>query len=251
MHDMSVSPITQAIILAAGSGSRLEAASAGVPKPLAPIAGRPLIVHALAHAQASGCTEAVVVIGYQGAQVRAAVEALGVGLSVRFVDVADASLPNGVSLLATEQVAAPQFFLQMVDHVFTAPALSRLVTTPLGSDEGGRLLIDRAPAVDLDDATKVRVQGGRIAAIGKGLEPWDAVDMGLFVLTAAVYDALRRVPAAEPLSVTAGMRQLIAQRLLGAVDATGVQWADVDTAADREAAERLLSACGDAIPLAV
>lgn len=244
-------PVTQAVILAAGSGSRLEASAAGVPKPLVPVAGRPLIAHALAHALASGCSDAVVVIGHEGARVREAVERLRTGLTIRFVDVSDASLPNGVSLLATEGITAPRFFLQMVDHVFTTPALPRLVSVPMGADEGGRLLVDRAPSVDLEDATKVRVHDGHIVAIGKSIDPWDAVDMGLFVLTPAVYDALRRVPTGEPLTVSAGMQQLIARRMLRAVEAAGVPWADVDTPADREAAERLLNSRRDAATLVV
>ena len=66
----------QTVILAAGLGSRLGSAEAGVPKPLMEVGGAPLIAQALAHAEASGCREAVVVIGYEGARVRAAVEAL-------------------------------------------------------------------------------------------------------------------------------------------------------------------------------
>ena len=95
--------MTQAVILAAGNGSRLSGSGSPVPKPLLPVGGRPLIAHALGHAHACGCREAVIVIGHEGARVRAAVEALGVPLALTFVDVVDASLPNGVSLLATER----------------------------------------------------------------------------------------------------------------------------------------------------
>jgi NDP-sugar pyrophosphorylase family protein len=37
------------------------------------------------------------------------------------------------------------------------------------------------------------------------------------------------------------MRRLVAQGLLGAVDLHGAEWIDVDTPADHEVAERLLS----------
>jgi hypothetical protein len=95
------------------------------------------------------------------------------------------------------------------------------------------VLVDRAPRdLDLDDATKVRREGDRVTAIGKGLEPWDAIDAGCFVLTPAVFDALRRVPASEPRSVSSGMRQLVAQGALGAVEIVDTPWVDVDTPAD-------------------
>jgi choline kinase len=206
-----------------------------------PVSGVPLIAHALAHARAAGCVEAVVVIGHEGARVKAAVEGMNHGLTVRFTATPDPSLPNGVSLLAAESLAAPRFFLQMVDHLFADVALGKLVAAPFDTSEGGRVLVDRAPVnLDLDDATKVRLTGRRVDAIGKNLEPWDAVDAGCFILTHDVFNALRAAPADEPRSVSSGMRQLASRGQLTAVDIDGMEWMDVDTPADREAAERLL-----------
>src|SRR5215471_11651048 len=110
--------VSQTVILAAGSGSRLSEARGDVPKPLMQVAGVPLIAHALAHAKASGVHEAIVVIGYAGEQVKAAVQAMHAGLTLRFVESPDHTAPNGVSLLASESHAAPLFYLQMVDHLF-------------------------------------------------------------------------------------------------------------------------------------
>jgi choline kinase len=232
----------QTVILAAGLGSRLGSAEAGVPKPLIEVGGAPLIAQALEHAEASGCREAIVVIGYQGAKVRAAVEALLTPLTIRFVETPDPNAPNGHSLLAAEPLAAQRFFLQMVDHLYAEAVLPLLDEGPPYPREAGRLLVDRAPVgLDLDDATKVRVDGNRIIAIGKGVEPWDAIDTGCFVLTAAVFDALREVPAAEPRTVSSAMRVLVGRRALFAIDIGSVRWADVDTPADRESAERLLA----------
>lgn len=232
--------IAQTVILAAGSGSRLASARGDVPKPLVTVAGVPLLAHALAHARASGCTEAVVVIGFDGDRVRAAVERMAPDLYVRFMSSPDHAAPNGVSLLAAEPVAAPVFFLQMVDHLFGDVALPKLVAAPMNG-EAGRVLVDRAPVdVDLADATRVRLDGPRVTAIGKGVDPWDAIDAGCFVLTSAVFDALRAVPRRAAQTVSAGMRQLVARGLLHAVDVDGTAWVDVDTPADRAIAERLI-----------
>jgi choline kinase len=234
--------VTQTVILAAGCGSRLGSAESGVPKPLMTVGGLPLIAHALAHARASGCRQAVIVIGHEGGRVQAAVEAMALEINLRFVENPDVAAPNGVSLLAAERVVLERFYLQMVDHVFAGLALPRLAATPLGGTEAGRVLVDRTPAPDIDiaDATKVRLNGARVLAIGKGIEPWDAIDAGCFVLTPAVFDALRCVPPAEPLTVSAGMRQLATSGSLGTADVDGVDWVDVDTPADRSIAERLL-----------
>lgn len=233
--------VTQTVILAAGSGSRLARARGDVPKPLMTVGGVPLIAHALAHARASGCTEAVVVVGYEGSRVREAVEAMPSDLYVRFINSPDHAAPNGVSLLAAEPLAAPRFFLQMVDHVFGGLALPKLVAVPLKSAEGGRVLVDREPAgLDLDDATRVRLAGSRVTAIGKGIEPWDAIDAGCFVLTHAIFEALRRAPTQEPRTVSSGMRQLVTGGQLHGVEVNGIEWIDVDTPADHDVAERLV-----------
>jgi choline kinase len=235
--------VTQTVILAAGNGSRLGSRSTGIPKPLVTVAGDPLIAHALWHAQESGCRDAIVVVGFESARVRAAVEQLPLTLRVQFVENVDPSTPNGVSLLAAAPHTAPRFFLQMADHIFAGPTLPKLVASPLGGDEEGRVLVDRAPRdLDLDDATKVRLTGGRVTAIGKQIAAWDAIDTGCFVLTAAVFDALLRVQEADARTVSSGLRHLAARGSLGAADVDGIAWVDIDTPRDHAAAERLLLA---------
>jgi choline kinase len=237
----SLDVVTQTVVLAAGTGTRLGSAEAGVPKPLLTVAGLPLIAHALRHAAASGCTDAIVVIGFEGRQVRAAVEALQSPLRICFVETADPTAPNGHSLLAAEPVAQPRFFLQMVDHLFDEVVLPKLAAAAWCDGESGRVLVDRAPVgLDLDDATKVRVEGGRVVAIGKGVAPWDAIDAGCFALTHAVFPALRAVSEGGARTVSSAMRQLAERRALGAVDVEGVRWIDVDTPRDRADAERML-----------
>jgi choline kinase len=234
--------VRQTIILAAGSGSRLATAADDTPKPLTTVGGVPLIAHALEHAESSGCEEAVIVIGYEGARVQAAIERLPTRLRVRFVQSPDHTAPNGVSLLAAEPLADFAFYLQMVDHLFPEPALRRLIALPLPSNLAGRVLVDSRPSpeIDLDDATKVQLDGDRVTAIGKGLRTWDAIDAGCFVLTRPVFDALRGVANLEGRTVSSGMRRLVAEGRLGAVDLRGADWIDVDTPGDRTIAERLL-----------
>lgn len=239
MRKMQTPGVRQTVILAAGTGSRLGTAEPGTPKPLLTVAGVPLIAHALAHAAASGCDEAVVVIGHEGERVRAAIESLHSRLRVRFVKNPYPSSPNGESLLVAEGCAAERFFLQMVDHLFSEPVLPLLGAAPLDTATAGRVLVDRAPeGLDLSDATKVCVSGDRITAIGKGLVRWDAIDAGCFVLTRDVFEALRAVPSSESRTVSSAMRQLVARRALGATEFGGIAWIDVDTPDDRDSAEQ-------------
>lgn len=63
-----------AVVLAAGSGTRMKSATAKV---LHPCAGRSLIAHALHAVEALTPVETIVVIGHQGEQVRQHIESLG------------------------------------------------------------------------------------------------------------------------------------------------------------------------------
>ena len=201
------------MVLAAGTGTRLGSAEAGVPKPLLEVSGLPLIAHALRHAADSGCTDAVVVVGFEGARVRAAVEGIRSPMRIAFVETADPTAPNGHSLLSAEPLAHPCFFLQMVDHLFERVVLPRLTAAPWSGDELARVLVDRAPVgLDLDDATKVCLEGERVSAIGKGISPWDAIDAGCFALTHAVFPALRAVGDGRVRTVSSAMRRLVEQR---------------------------------------
>lgn len=240
MEQRAVSPVDQTVILAAGSGRRLTQARPDVPKPLLHVAGRPLLAHALGQAVAAGCTEAVVVVKHRASAVEAFLDGLDVDLRIRTVHNPHEG-PNGLSLLAAEPLAEDRFFLQMADHVFAAPVLARLAAPKLASTSA-RLLVDRQPRhIDLDDATKVRVTGADIVAIGKRIAPWNAVDTGCFLLTPRVFAALREVPAEEPLTVSSGIRRLAAHGLMCGVDLEDVAWMDVDTPADQRDAERLFT----------
>ncbi|WP_339949297.1 nucleotidyltransferase family protein [uncultured Albimonas sp.] len=61
----------RAMIMAAGRGTRMGALTAVTPKPMLPVAGRPLIDHALDRAAEGGATEAVVNLHHLGEQIRA------------------------------------------------------------------------------------------------------------------------------------------------------------------------------------
>lgn len=235
--------VRQTVILAAGSGSRLTPSRGDVPKPLMTVSGIPLIAHALAHAAAAGCEEALVVLGYEATRVQSAIDSMTSPLRMRFALSPDHTAPNGVSLLAAESDADPVFYLQMVDHLFAAPVLDQLAAQPLTPSEAGRVLVDSLPSsdIDLDDATRVTLSGDRVTAIGKSLNSWDAIDAGCFVLTHAVFDALRAVRPPEGVTVSSGMRRLVQQGRLGSVDIRGASWVDVDTPLDRERAERVLA----------
>ncbi|WP_255167385.1 bifunctional sugar-1-phosphate nucleotidylyltransferase/acetyltransferase [Natrononativus amylolyticus] len=59
-----------AVILAAGQGTRMRPLSTHVPKPMLPVADRPLVAHTVDVAVDAGATEVVLVVGYEADTVR-------------------------------------------------------------------------------------------------------------------------------------------------------------------------------------
>ncbi len=229
--------IETAVILAAGEGSRLRASAPY--KPLCPVAGRPLIAHALEGLAEAGLKRAIVTLSYGRDAIEAYLASRAWPLRVETV-LADHREPNGVSVLAaTEALAGQDAVLAMCDHL-VLPALYRRMATA-GSGNGLRLGIDRRlghPWVDPEDVTCVATNGSAIVAIGKGLEPHDAYDTGVFAISPRLGDALATL--ASP-SLTEGVRMLAAQDRADVVDCSDIDWIDVDDAAALAHAERWMS----------
>ncbi|CAA6606417.1 Nucleoside-diphosphate-sugar pyrophosphorylase family protein [Rhodospirillaceae bacterium LM-1] len=66
-----------AIILAGGKGTRLAHVLAGLPKPLAPVLGRPFLLHLLDSLANAGLERAVLSLGHEALQIERAIEGYG------------------------------------------------------------------------------------------------------------------------------------------------------------------------------
>jgi len=214
----------QAVVLAAGQGTRLRAASPI--KPLTTVAGRPLILHTLDRLRAGGATSAVVVLGYEGAAIRAVLDAADT-LPLTLVDNPDWADPNGVSLAAAAPWLEARSLLCMADHLVAPSLYASMVTHDLG-DDALALGIDRRlghPWVDEDDVTRVSTRAGRIVGIGKHIPVYDAYDCGVFVITPALTDVLAALPTP---GLSDGVRALAAQGRAATVDISQHDWLDID-----------------------
>ncbi len=60
----------QTVVLAAGEGTRMRPLTAAQPKPMLPVAGRPLLEHTLDRAVEAGASRLIVVVGYKADHIR-------------------------------------------------------------------------------------------------------------------------------------------------------------------------------------
>jgi choline kinase len=220
------------LIIAAGQGTRLRSLAAS--KPLARVAGLPLIEHVVGAAATGGASEFVVVTGYEPEPLEDFLGALAErrGFAIEIVRNEDWALPNGLSVLAAAARLDSEFILLMSDHLFDPSILSDMIAAErsgaaltLGADHA----VDN-PLLDLDDATKIELgEHGRIRRIGKTLPTYDAIDTGIFIATPELLEALRASLAAGGTgSLSEGVEALAQSGRAFTWDIGGRWWLDVD-----------------------
>src|SRR5262249_33673848 len=142
--------------------------------------------------QSVGIQETVMVTGYQRKLVRRVLSSEpSLLLKLSFVENREFDKKNGVSLLAAAPFVDRECVLSMSDHLYSPKLVRRLLAAelPPGSSALG-VDYDIERCFDLEDATKVRVDRGRIARIGKELEQYDAIDTGVFRIGPELIDEL-------------------------------------------------------------
>ena len=195
----------------------------------------PLIGRTLLTAARAGIERIDMVVGYQADAVRATAAAMTPpGVMLRFHHNDRWHEENGVSALVSRpHVGDERFALLMGDHIFHWRVLERMLAHRVAADES-LLAIDRqtAPPERAAEATRVRLAGDRITAIGKEIDPFDALDTGVFVFASPIFAALEESAAAGDTSLSGGVRRLAARGLMRGIDTGGSPWWDLDTLED-------------------
>ena len=231
--------LTEAVILMAGTGSRLRAAGKSLPKSLVPIRGRPLITYALDALREVGVTTLHAVVGWESERLLAGLEPLISGeMRLHPIHNPEWQKQNGISLLCAEPYLAAPFLLLMGDHLFEGRLLQDLVRQ--AQPDMLNLAIDRkiSAIFDLDDAMKVQTKGDRIVAIGKTLESYDAIDTGIFVCPPEIFHYLARARKNGDCSLADGVRLMAEEGKARAIDIGEAWWQDVDDSGMLGAAEK-------------
>lgn len=239
---MSGRTATQAVILAAGNGSRMAMKST-LPKPLVPVAGRALLDHILHWLCESGIQETQIVVGYRGDEIQRYPLHVPDGMRLEWIRNPSYELPNGISVLCAEGKVQSPFLLLMSDHLFDPSTLRDLLHLPK-PDKGGVLATDRKvkQVFDIDDATKVATQGEHLHRIGKELPEYDSIDTGMFLLTEDVFPAIRESVSRGDASLSGGISVLASERAMRTWDIGQRRWMDIDTPEALAEAERLVQA---------
>jgi choline kinase/phosphatidylglycerophosphate synthase len=227
---LEAAPVGVAVVLAAGRSERLRDVTGGGSKALVRLGGLRLVERAIRSLLRHGVERVVVVVGYHAGPV-AAVARRAAPDRVQVVDAPEWEEGNGASLAAAEAALAGEslFALVSADHLFGEGTLGELLASTVPA-----VLVDPDPEPDVwKEATKIQLGSrGQVQSLGKDVGA-RTVDCGAFVLSPAVFDAVRTSRRAGDASLSGAVSHLAAGEQVAAVPIRpGAWWQDVDTAQD-------------------
>ncbi len=232
----------KAVILAAGRGSRLEGLTEEGPKPLVRLLGLSLIERAILTAKEAGIKDFIIVTGHRAEQIRQALsDGSSYGVSLSYVHNPDWPRGNGSSLAAVKGHIKGRFVLMMADHIFEPEILKNLKKQPL-KDAIAIVVADPEPGehIDMNDATKIKVDGSKVLSIGKSLDKYSHVDCGAFLMDERIFAYCDRLKERQILSLNDIMDDVAKDGGLRILETGGRFWIDVDTPEAYSKAEDLL-----------
>ncbi|WP_101295267.1 HAD-IIA family hydrolase [Halegenticoccus soli] len=247
---------SQAVVLAAGIGSRLKPLTLRKPKCCVTVDSTPILAHQLRAYAEAGISEVHVVSGYLSDHTarlceRVAAEYEGFSVSVIENEVY-ANTDNLYSLsLAREAVDGEPFVLSNGDVVFDPGVPERL----LAADGDSAIACDTSTYSD--EAMKITVdEAGRVSHISKGVPREEAhassIDVYRFSasFSAALFDQVEHLIDRD--REYCGWSEIAIDRVLRTgrhdarpVDIAGLPWVEIDTAEDLVQADRRFASIGD------
>lgn len=236
-----------AVILAAGIGSRLSPLTDNCPKSLLEVGGSPILERMIRNCLSCGISQFVLVLGHRADQIRQYVDKTFRGIRVTYV-INDRyrETNTGYSLmLAADAVKSGAFIKFDADVVFDVRILRNL----LDSQMENLLCIDRNIALADEEVKVIADDQMRVSKISKTVDPKAALgeSIGIEKISAEsgkhLFDALKDmmvIPGHAQDYYEAAYERLVEKdTVFHALDITGLNWTEIDTATDFEAANAM------------
>jgi len=183
----------QAIILAGGLGTRLRSVVADVPKPMAPVAGRPFLAYVLDALDAGGFETAILAVGYRSESIRAYFGERHLGLRLRYSTEDEPLGTGGAIRLALEQASAPEVFVVNGD---TYLLLDYRAMRAAHRRSGASLTVAVQRVADVARYGALDVEDGRIRGFfEKGRAGRGLINAGVYLLSRPLLDRYSLPPA--------------------------------------------------------
>jgi D-glycero-alpha-D-manno-heptose 1-phosphate guanylyltransferase len=171
----------EAIVLAGGMGTRLAGRLDGVPKPMAPIAGRPFLEILLGQLQRAGCGRVILSVGHLHSVIVAHFGKRFGGMHIDY-SIEELPLGTGGALREALALAAEDAVLALNGDTFLAADYAALVA--FHAAEGAELTMAIAQQPDISRYGGVVVEHGRVVGFEeKGRSGAGWINAGVYVLS--------------------------------------------------------------------
>lgn len=224
----------QAIVLAAGEGSRMRPLTSGRPKVMLPVAGRPFLEHIILRARGAGIDRFVLVVGFGQSAVRSHFkDGSHLGVRIEYA-VQEEQLGTGDALMAAEGQAEERFMVLNGDVLPEERSLQEMA--------GYHSAVS---AIEVEEPERYGVFLGEGGYMKRVVEkspspPSRMANAGIYVLTGRIFDALRRVAVSErgEYELTDGLNLLARDEAIRIVQISG--WLEIGRPWDILAADESL-----------
>ena len=215
--------IAEAVVLAGGEGTRLRPLTRNRPKPMLPVANRPVVEYVLDSLAAADVERATIVVGYKGERIRDHLGDSYRSLRLSYVE-QKAQLGSGHALQQAREAVDSPFLVVNGDNVVDASMIRGTIDHFLESDCVACVAV--APSDTPEEYGAVLTENGSVATIIE--HPADAagyrINAGVYVFTREIFSALDRTDTrAGELYITDALVDLPGEVL--AADVSGV-WLD-------------------------
>ncbi|HEY6645212.1 N-acetylmuramate alpha-1-phosphate uridylyltransferase MurU [Povalibacter sp.] len=157
----------KAMILAAGRGERMRPLTDSVPKPLLPVAGKPLLQYHIEALAAAGITDIVINLAWLGHLIREALaDGSRFGVRIAYSDEGDAALETGGGIFEALPLLGPEPFLVVSGDIWTDCSLARVSKSLAASDVAHFVVV---PNPKFHARGDFALKDGRLVAAGERL----------------------------------------------------------------------------------
>lgn len=226
-----MSPITKAVILAAGRGTRMRHLTNELPKPMIAVRGKPILQHVIEGLRGAGVTDFFLIVGYRAEAVRQTFRhGSAFGVTINYATQAVQDGTGKVIELARDFVGPDPFVLSYGDIIVDPTNYPRL--TALAEDTAALVSVKRAKDVSKGGAVFVNERFELVdlrekPQPGEPTSSW--VNAGVYAFRPGIFDftaRLQRSPRGE-YELTDAIRELAhSGKKVQAIELIG-DWADV------------------------
>jgi NDP-sugar pyrophosphorylase family protein len=220
----------KAVILAAGEGTRLRPLTGVRPKPMLPVANRPLLEHVVEAVRDAGIDEVVLVVGYKRERIQSHFgDGDDWGIDIEYA-VLEKQLGTGHAVLQAEEYVDGPFVALNGDRVIDPGAVERLLDEAAAAEGAVPPLVSVRRSATPTNYGVVELDGRSVASIVEKppahLVTTDLVNAGVYRFEPSVFEAIRATDADGEQALTATLQRLVDEETVRAVRYDGL-WLDV------------------------